>query len=330
MMKLAADTFYVQWIPGKKHHVADALSSFPLFDIQEEDQQDGLALSGFDSIHLATISLNSAPDSALASVSEIAKGDVNYQAIISTLLSGQSPNSLPQSHPSKMYSKQWKALSLTYDTNLLILQGHRIVVPPAARPNILQDLHRAHWGIRRTRALARSLSFWPGMNNDIEQIISSCATCQEHLPSQQAETLVQSKASRPFESILVDIFNNAGQHYLVMVDHFSAWPCVAHLSRMDTPAINSILYDWFTDNGIPQVLRSDGGPQFRTEFGEFCRGLNIVHELSSAYHPASNGHAESAVKAMKALLQKCNNHWHDLRISADPYSRPPIDVHSPL
>ncbi|XP_059085528.1 uncharacterized protein K02A2.6-like [Tigriopus californicus] len=303
MMKLAAYTFDVQWIPGKKHHVADALSRFPLFDIQKEDQDEPV-LSGFDSIHLATISLNSAPDSGLASVSEIAKGDVNYQAIISTLLSGQSPKSLPQSHPSKLYSKQWEALSLDYSTDLLILQGHRIVVPTAARPTILQDLHRAHQGIRRTRALARSLYFWPGMNNEIEQIISSCATCQEHRPSQPAETLVQSKASRPLKSISVDIFDNAGQHYLVMVDRFSGWPCVAHLSRMDTPAITSILNDWFTDYGIPKILRSDGGPQFCTEFGEFCRGLNIVHELSTAYHPASNGHAESAVKAMKALLQK--------------------------
>ncbi|TRY77484.1 hypothetical protein TCAL_07409, partial [Tigriopus californicus] len=161
-------------VDSKKHHAANALSCFPLLDIQEEDQ-DGPVLSGFDSIHLAT-----------ASVSEIAKGDVSYQAIISTFISGQSPKSLPWSHLSKLHLKQLKALSLDYDTDLLILQGHRIVVTTVARPTILQDLHIAHQGIRRTRALARSLYFWPGMNNEIKQIISSCATCQEHRPSQPA------------------------------------------------------------------------------------------------------------------------------------------------
>ena len=45
-------------------------------------------------------------------------------------------------------------------------------------------------------------------------------------------------------------------------------------------------------------------PNFRLEFRDFCARHSIVHELSSPYHPASNGAAEAGVKAVKALMLK--------------------------
>ena len=41
-----------------------------------------------------------------------------------------------------------------------------------------------------------------------------------------------------------------------------------------------------------------------TEFDEFCKERNIIHENSSPYNPQSNGLSESAVKQMKFLLEK--------------------------
>ena len=59
--------------------------------------------------------------------------------------------------------------------------------------------------------------------------------------------------------------------------------------------------------GKPERIRSDGGPQFRSEFTQWCKKQGIVHELSSAYHHESNGHAEVAVREMKKLLAKTSN-----------------------
>ncbi|XP_059098387.1 uncharacterized protein K02A2.6-like [Tigriopus californicus] len=153
------------------------------------------------------------------------------------------------------------------------------------------------------------------MNNDIEQVVSSCSTCQLHLWSQQPEPLVHSTSSQPFESVSVDLFESACAHYLIMVHRFLGWPCISRLGRMGTRAVTDILRDWFVDYGVPQIIRSDGGPQFRSEFQDFCRDMHITHQLSSAYHPASNGHAESAVKSMKMLLQKYENNWRYFRQS---------------
>ena len=43
-------------------------------------------------------------------------------------------------------------------------------------------------------------------------------------------------------------------------------------------------------------IRTDGGPQFRAP--------HIRHELASAYHHKSNGHAECALREVKKLLAK--------------------------
>ena len=56
--------------------------------------------------------------------------------------------------------------------------------------------------------------------------------------------------------------------------------------------------------GVPLVCRTDGGPQFRGPFKNYCLQRGIVHETSSPYNPRSNGHAEAAVKAAKYLLLK--------------------------
>ena len=58
------------------------------------------------------------------------------------------------------------------------------------------------------------------------------------------------------------------------------------------------------DVGRPLIIRSDGRPQFRSGFEQWCKNMMIKHELSSSYNPQSNGHAEQAVKTVKGLLKK--------------------------
>ena len=76
------------------------------------------------------------------------------------------------------------------------------------------------------------------------------------------------------------------------------------MKKLDTEAVTTILEDWFLEHGKPVSIRSDGGPQFREKFTQWCERQHIRHELSSAYHHESNGHAECAVREMKHLLGK--------------------------
>lgn len=158
-----------------------------------------------------------------------------------------------------------------------------LIVPEAGRKKILEDLHLAHQGLRKTRLLAKSLYFWPGINNDINQMIQACSKCQEMRSSQPYEPIQSSTASRPFESVSVDLFELKNRHYLVMVDKYSSWLRVSPLHKTNTAAIIKIIQRWFMDYGIPCSIRSDGGPQFRSEFKTFCTNMGIQHELVSPY-----------------------------------------------
>ena len=60
----------------------------------------------------------------------------------------------------------------------------------------------------------------------------------------------------------------------------------------------------FARYGIPEILRSDKGPQFSSqEFAQFAEKYQIEHVTSSPHFPASNGQAERAVQTVKKLLK---------------------------
>ncbi|TRY77223.1 hypothetical protein TCAL_17036 [Tigriopus californicus] len=67
--------------------------------------------------------------------------------------------------------------------------------------------------------------------------------------------------------------------------------------------------EWFYLVGFPTTIKTDNGPQFRGPFAALSVDAGIKHVTSSPYHLASNGLAESGVKAIKTLLRKVG--WTD-------------------
>ena len=57
-------------------------------------------------------------------------------------------------------------------------------------------------------------------------------------------------------------------------------------------------------HGIPQNIVSDRGPQFTSGVWKaFCRRIAATVNLSSGYHPQTNGQAERANQALEATLR---------------------------
>ena len=59
-----------------------------------------------------------------------------------------------------------------------LLWGSRVLVPPKLRDRVLQELHNSHPGSSRMRSLARQYTWWPGMDQDIENMVKKCKVCQ--------------------------------------------------------------------------------------------------------------------------------------------------------
>jgi transposase InsO family protein len=313
----AGYVFNVEWQAGKDHQIADALSRAPVFD--PEDDGDG-------DVHVKVVAdANLSPLLAAAT-------DPEYVAIVDAIKNGKELNDLPSAHPATAYKGIWSELSLMDDQQptLVVFNSSRILVPKRARQELLRLLHLPHAGIVKTRVAAKQLYYWPGMTNEIKMMVESCSTCREALPSQALETMLEPAVSSPMSAVGVDLCDVAGKTWLVMVDRYSGFPFAHRLKSLTSASVIKQLMRWFCDWGFPSSIRSDGGPQFRSEFAEFCSKYKIAHELSSPYNPRSNGLAESAVKNVKKILKKCLVTGEDHMIAlAEFRSLPRADGFSP-
>ena len=158
----------------------------------------------------------------------------------------------------------WKERDHLYHDGELVLHGPRILIPSALRRDVLARLHDSHSGMEATKRRARQTVWWPGINSDITNLVRSCPSCQELLPSQQREPLIPTDVpSRPFECVSADFFSTAGKYFLVYADRLSGWPVVAVCGSNTTASATIAFFrKFFRDLGVPVRLRTDGGPQF--------------------------------------------------------------------
>ena len=125
MSKLLGYNFRVEWIPGKNHAIADALSRNPVF-----------AAPNHKDIIVCKISKD-IEDMALAELSKIASKDKDYQEIVTTVLRGKYDGTklrtLHKDHPAHQYIAQWDSLAVH---GIFLTYHGRMVVPVVARPKL--------------------------------------------------------------------------------------------------------------------------------------------------------------------------------------------------
>ena len=132
-----------------------------------------------------------------------------------------------------------------------------IIVPLTARQAVLESLHVAHSGMTKMYKTARQLYYWPGMKADIQSKLSSCKTCQAHLPSQPRLPLQHvppSAALGPMQSVGMDLFDADGKMWLVMMDRYSGYAFLKQLQLTTSAKIIAIVRDWFMDYGWPHLM----------------------------------------------------------------------------
>ena len=97
-----------------------------------------------------------------------------------------------------------------------------------------------------------------------------------------------------------------GISYLITVDRCTNWPDVRRARNENKGAQGLIvsLRELFTTFGIPEVLTSDGGPEFAaSEDKSFLIRYGVRHRIASVGNAHANQRAEVGVKSMKRLLR---------------------------
>lgn len=188
----------------------------------------------------------------------------------------------------------------------VVMWGYRIVIPNKLRHKLLQSVHASHFGIVKTKSLARSFMWWPGIDSDIENFIKSCNACLSVRPDPPKAALIPWEATENvWTRIHIDFAGPIKKNYfLIITDSHSKWPEVFRTKEITSSFTVTKLREVFARFGLPETIVSDNGTQFTSSvFKTFVRLNKINHITSAPGHPATNVAAENAVKSFKNGLK---------------------------
>ena len=299
-LRLARYDYRIQHVPGKLPYTADALSRAPQTEVAEslelQEEVESFIESISDNLPVSRGRLEmyqkaQSSDSVCSRVREFCTAGWPKKHLIGEEL-------LP-------YWKVRNSLSLH---NGLLLYNSRIVVPPSLREETMDRIHEGHQGIERCRARTNSSVWWPGVSQSIAKKIQNCTTCAKDKVPKREPLLVTPLPDHPWQMVGTDLFELSGEHYLLVVDYFSRFPEIARLTSTTSAAVITSLKSIFARHGIPQILRSDNGPQYVShEFSTFAKSYGFQHTTSSPRYPQSNGQAERTVKTVKQMLKQAED-----------------------
>ena len=155
-------------------------------------------------------------------------------------------------------------------------------MPASLRTQVLEATHTGHQGETKCLLLARQSVFWPGISNDIRQMVKDCTLCNRHQQAQPKLPAMQPDLpTRPWEKLESDIFQFNGANYLIIVDYYSRFPIIRPLSDISASTVSSHFTSVFAEYRVPSLLTAHFGSQF---VSEMCEESDVALTFSSPYH----------------------------------------------
>jgi len=312
----------LEYTPGKLLFTADALSravdseATPNSDSTMEDDIDVYVNMVMTSLPITTTSTERIKE-------ETSKDHVMLQ-LMKTVMDGWP---VQRQQCPKEIQDFWNYRDEMSVVEGLVLKGNRLVIPESLQKEMLQQIHKGHFGMEKCRRRARQVMFWPGLNADIDNMVSACSTCVSNKNKQQSEPLkIHEVPQVPWEKVGIDLFTVKGKEYIAVVDYYSQYIEIYTLHSTTSKAVINAVKSMFSRHGTPVQVISDNGPQFSSqEFKEFSKVWDFNHQTSSPHYPASNGQAENAVKIMKNMIKKVASSGEDVYQALQVYRSTPLE-----
>ena len=144
------------------------------------------------------------------------------------------------------------------------------------------------------------------MKQEVDEYVKGCATCQStkpqtSVPKAPLHPITVTPNAIPFEVINIDFITklptSKGYNSIItIVDHNCTKAAIFIPCKEQMDALEMVkLYakHVFPHYGLPQRIISDHDVRFTSAFTkELCKVLQIKQNLSSAYHPQTDGLAE--------------------------------------
>jgi hypothetical protein len=216
-----------------------------------------------------------------------------------------------------------KTSDFTEDSQGTLWLGKRICVPDLKpiKGSILREAHdlaySIHPGSTKMYNDLKTQYWWNGMKRDVTEYIALCDTCQRVKAEHQrlARLLQPLKILEwKWEEIGIDFIvglprTQAGYDSIwVTVDRLIK---VAHFILVKTTYSGAKLAELYMSRivclqGVPKKIMSDRGSQFTSKFWEkLHESMDTKLNLSSAYHPQTDGQIERTNQILEDILRPC-------------------------
>ena len=81
--------------------------------------------------------------------------------------------------PSKLHA-YWTFREELMVEDGLVLKGTKIVIPKNKHKQILKMIHEGHLGLRTCKLQVKDTVYWPGINEQLEQLVLNCELCLKY------------------------------------------------------------------------------------------------------------------------------------------------------
>ncbi|MBW0564839.1 hypothetical protein O181_104554 [Austropuccinia psidii MF-1] len=198
--------------------------------------------------------------------------------------------------------------SLNYSSQFLLFKDW-VVVPndPKIQLHVLQKPHDSplagHSGQEKTLKLVKRDLHWSGMTQFIKDYVSSCQQCSRNKNIHHKKFGILKPLpvpNGPWICLSMDFITqfplcNSFDSILVIVNRFSKMavfiPKMSSITSLDLAHL--FIMNIFSKDGLPSSIVSDRGPLFVSSFWtNLCQQLKISRDLSTAYHPETDGQTE--------------------------------------
>jgi len=179
-----------------------------------------------------------------------------------------------------------------------------------------------HPGIAQTKDLIVQSYWWPKLQKDVEDYVKGCGQCQAnkintHTQKAPLFPVTTEAETRPFQTVAMDFITKLplsdGHDTILTIMDQGCTKMALFLPCSETITAEGVarlyLHHVFKCFSLPMKVISDRDTCFTSKFAkELCRCLGISQNISTAYHPRTDGQLEWMNQWLEQYLRFWTNH----------------------